>query len=355
MKKILSLISASLLTILTVGFVFAADTTNVSNQTGSGSTFFSGLSSNTFQESLDATKKNTAAATTPGGLTTTTLDPKVQNLAIFKGQDSNVMVTILIIVQNLFSILGLVAVLLLIAEGVALILARGDTDRRKKVVATIINIALGFALIILSWSLVTFILGFITGTPEDMQKQLNEVSAPIVPHSAADLFTPTCPAWAPVTQACPNSLTVTVAAPADFKNVYLKINNVLKPVNAPIFVTENEWLARDAAFVFQVSNDTEVKGSIKIAIVPNSLVSSSEMPANTPSQLLTNPKPIASNSTFQFEENFTTTQKDLITKGCKSPNTLYLSTNFSNVNLQSTVAYRIPLTIVLAGEEKTAC
>ena len=62
------------------------------------------------------------------------------------------------IVNSVFLLLGFTAVVLLIIEGILLILSRGEEDRRKKVIATIINIGIGFGVILLSYAIVDQIL-----------------------------------------------------------------------------------------------------------------------------------------------------------------------------------------------------
>lgn len=72
--------------------------------------------------------------------------------------ESNLILIISNIVNSVFLLLGFVAVVLLIVEGVLLIVSRGQEERRKKVTATIINIAIGFAVILLSYAIIDQIL-----------------------------------------------------------------------------------------------------------------------------------------------------------------------------------------------------
>jgi len=71
--------------------------------------------------------------------------------------------TVIDIVNNIFFALGFIATVILVIEGILLILARGSEDRRKKVQTTIVNIFLGFALIIMSYAIVRFIVDFLSG------------------------------------------------------------------------------------------------------------------------------------------------------------------------------------------------
>ena len=351
MKKISTLILLALLSIFTVGSVFAVETSVPSSEIKN---IIQGLSSSSLQEILDQNKRTapTSTTTVTGGLSTTSISDKVQNLGI--DQNTNVVETVLRIVQNLFSFLGIVAVLLLIAEGAALILARGDTDRRKKVVATIVNIALGFGLIIVSWALVTFIITVISGKPEDIQKQLNEAmtTAPNVVDSNSAV--PECPPGTPITQICSEKIKVSVGEPRDLKFLFLKINNQLIPTTAPITVTESEWSALDASFVMQVSSSAPVTGSVQVGLISNGAVSGSAMPANAVPQSIS-VTPVQNGSLYQFEIPLTTSQKDQISKGCKSPNTLYLLPHLTGFIVQSNDPYRIPLSIRMAGEENIVC
>lgn len=72
--------------------------------------------------------------------------------------NTNLITIISNIVNSVFLLLGFVAVMLLIVEGILLIVSRGQEDRRKKVTATITNIAIGFAVILLSYAIVNQIL-----------------------------------------------------------------------------------------------------------------------------------------------------------------------------------------------------
>lgn len=75
--------------------------------------------------------------------------------------DSNLISIISNIINSVFLLLGFVAVVLLIIEGVLLILSRGNEERRKKVMGTIMNIAIGFGVILLSYAIVGQILAIL--------------------------------------------------------------------------------------------------------------------------------------------------------------------------------------------------
>ncbi len=85
-----------------------------------------------------------------------------QQLGILEGQNAqgggNLLFLVTNIVNSVFMLLGFIAVILLILEGVLLILARGKDDKRKDIINTIVNIAIGFGVILLSYAIVTTIL-----------------------------------------------------------------------------------------------------------------------------------------------------------------------------------------------------
>lgn len=88
-------------------------------------------------------------------------------LGILEGTNStgggNLLFLVTNIVNSIFLLLGFVAVILIIIEGILLILSRGDEDRRKKIGSTILNIGIGFAVILMSYAIVVTILNVLGG------------------------------------------------------------------------------------------------------------------------------------------------------------------------------------------------
>lgn len=106
------------------------------------------------------------------GLSTTGLIDKnngvdEKQLGILQGQNAqgggNLIFLITNIVNSVFMLLGFLAVLLIILEAVLLILARGKEEKRKEIITTIVNIAIGFGVILLSYAIVTTILSVLGG------------------------------------------------------------------------------------------------------------------------------------------------------------------------------------------------
>ncbi len=67
------------------------------------------------------------------------------------------------LLQNLLMLLGIVAVLIIIFAGVQLIMSQGNEEALKKAKKTLMMAAAGFALIVLSWAIVGFIISALSG------------------------------------------------------------------------------------------------------------------------------------------------------------------------------------------------
>jgi len=105
----------------------------------------------------NATGLNAVSDTTQSGVDT-------QKLGIYGPTgtgDTNLVVIITNIINSVFLLLGFAAVALLIFEGVLLIMSRGDEKQQENVKKTIINIAIGFGVILLSYAIVNQILAIL--------------------------------------------------------------------------------------------------------------------------------------------------------------------------------------------------
>jgi len=89
--------------------------------------------------------------------------PGISGIRTETGRDGGLVNTITGLVNSLLTLLGIVAVLIIIYAGVRLIISRGDDKAVQDARKTLLYAVFGFVLIVLSYQIVNFIVGILGG------------------------------------------------------------------------------------------------------------------------------------------------------------------------------------------------
>lgn len=163
--------------------------------------------------------------------------------------DTNLVVIITNIINSVFLLLGFAAVALLIFEGVLLILSRGDEKQQENVKKTIINIAIGFGVILLSYAIVNQILAVLGANNIDDRAAGLETIGELQRQVGIDQTNVTNPIMAAGAYA-PAQLAVTKIMPPDlykkFTATYIQSADVSKAISADYRSVDYEFVAGSA-------------------------------------------------------------------------------------------------------------